>query len=76
MYKIEEPSLKLKNHKRFTFRPKCIHTGQKTGLKISCDSPFKVSWRQKGMIIRLGLGDSDETRWIRLGMDKSDKIIS
>jgi hypothetical protein len=29
LYKIEEPSLKLTNHKRFTFRPRCIHTGQK-----------------------------------------------
>jgi hypothetical protein len=26
--------------KRFTFRPRYIHTGQKTGPKISCDSPF------------------------------------
>ncbi len=28
----------------FTFRPRCIHTGQITGLKISCDSPFKYMY--------------------------------
>ncbi len=39
--KIKEPSLKFKNEKRFPLRPRKIHTGQKTGLKISCDSPFK-----------------------------------
>ncbi len=29
LYKVRELSFKLKNHKRFTFRPRCIHTGQK-----------------------------------------------
>jgi hypothetical protein len=43
--KIEEASYKFKNHERFIFRPRCIHTGQKTGLKISCDSPFK-GWEE------------------------------
>ncbi len=71
MYKIEEPFLKLKNHKRFTFRPRCIHTGQKTGLKISCDSPFhhmredavqdqfcvimRVECRQKSCAVRFSI---------------------
>ncbi len=32
---------KLKKQKWFIFRPRSIHTGQKTGPKISCDSPFK-----------------------------------
>jgi len=41
--KIEGAYLKCKNQKRLTFRPRCIHTGQKTGPKISCDSPFKLS---------------------------------
>ncbi len=41
--KIKGASLKFKNHKRFTFRSRYIHTAQKTGPKISCDSPFKVS---------------------------------
>jgi hypothetical protein len=40
---IEGASLKFKNQTRFLFRPMCIHTGQKTGPKISCDSPFMYS---------------------------------
>ncbi len=39
--KIKGASLKFKNQKRFTFGPRYIHTAQKTGPKISCDSPFK-----------------------------------
>jgi hypothetical protein len=38
---IKGASLKLKNQMWFIFRPRSIHTGQKTGPKISCDSPFK-----------------------------------
>ncbi len=34
-------SLTFKNQKQFLSRPMCIHTGQLTGPKISCDSPFK-----------------------------------
>jgi hypothetical protein len=39
-------ALKFKNHKRFTFGPRYIHTAQKTGPKISCDSPCKDSPRK------------------------------
>ncbi len=50
---IEEASLKLKNQKRFIFRPRSIHTGQKTGPKISCDSPFKKFADLKSIPIKL-----------------------
>ena len=40
LLKIEGAYLKCKNQKRLTFRHRCILTGQKTGPKISCDSPF------------------------------------
>jgi hypothetical protein len=40
-YRLGTNGLKYKNHKWFTFRPRYIHTGQKTGPKISCVSPFK-----------------------------------
>jgi hypothetical protein len=38
--KIEGISLKLKNQKRFLFRPRQIHSSQNS-LQISWDSPFK-----------------------------------
>jgi hypothetical protein len=39
--------------KQFTFRPRCIHTSQKTGLQISCESPFKG----EGSLRKEGRGD-------------------
>jgi hypothetical protein len=41
LFKIKGASIKFKNHKRLTFGPRYIHTAQKTGPKISCDSPFR-----------------------------------
>ncbi len=42
--KIKGISLKLKNQKRFLFRPRQIHSSHEKTVKISCGSPFKGSY--------------------------------
>jgi hypothetical protein len=48
----------MKNHKRFIFRPRYIHTAQKAVPKISCESPFKVKYARMMAKKRVALKSS------------------